>query len=151
MILPNPLPEAIFRGPKCRPSLKSAVLDRFSIYLGSQNPCFLMARNDVWRYTLCLFHTFALFEKTSKNQCKMYAFWWLGTTFGVILFAYFTLSPFLKKIGKSMPKGTSKVMFFGPKTRLGRHWVDLSGYFWRFMTVRKISVFLMFLRDAKNR
>ena len=29
-----------------------------------------MARNHVWRYTLRLFHTFAIFEKKSKNQCK---------------------------------------------------------------------------------
>ena len=34
------------------------------------NQCFLMAQNHVWRYTLRLFHTFAIFEKTSKNRCE---------------------------------------------------------------------------------
>ena len=32
---PNPLPETIFRGSKCQPIRKSAVLDRFPIFLGS--------------------------------------------------------------------------------------------------------------------
>ena len=45
----------------------------------------------------------------------MDGFWWLGTTFGVILFAYFTLSPFLEKIEKSMPKGLPKSMKIGLK------------------------------------
>ena len=45
-----------------------------------------------------------------KIDAKMGGFWWLGTTFGVILFAYFTLSQFLKKFEKSMPNGTSKVI-----------------------------------------
>ena len=35
---------------------------------------------------------------------------WLRTTFGVILFAYFTLSSFLEKVGKTMPKGFPKVI-----------------------------------------
>ena len=34
----------------------------------------------------------------------MEGFWWLRTTFGVILFAFFTLFRFSKKIEKSMPK-----------------------------------------------
>ena len=29
-----------------------------------------MVRNDVWRYTLCLFHTFAIFEKRRKIYAK---------------------------------------------------------------------------------
>ena len=32
--------------------------------------CFLMAQNDVWRYTLRLFHTFGLFEKSKKSMEK---------------------------------------------------------------------------------
>ena len=35
-----------------------------------KNWCFLMARNHVWRYTLRLFHTFALFEKNRKSMPK---------------------------------------------------------------------------------
>ena len=38
------------------------------------------------------------------------------TTFGVILFAYFKLSPFLKQIEKSMPKAAPKVLFFDEKS-----------------------------------
>ena len=34
-----------------------------------ENERFLMARNHVWRYTLRLFHTFAIFKK-SKNRCQ---------------------------------------------------------------------------------
>ena len=37
MVFPEPLPETIFRGPKCRFSLKSPVLERFRIFRGSQN------------------------------------------------------------------------------------------------------------------
>ena len=29
-----------------------------------------MGRNHVWRYTLCLFHTFAVFENNRKNDAK---------------------------------------------------------------------------------
>ena len=54
----------------------------------------------------------------------MDTFYCLGTTFGVILFAYFTLSQFLKKIEKSMPKGRPKVILFDEKTVLGRAMVD---------------------------
>ena len=43
---------------------------------------------------------------------------------GFILFAYYTLLPFLKKSEKSMPKGTSKVVFWGPKNELGSARVD---------------------------
>ena len=35
-----------------------------------KNDRFLMARNDVWRYTLRLFHTFALFETNRKIDAK---------------------------------------------------------------------------------
>ena len=37
-----------------------------------------------------------------KIHAKIKGFWWFRTTFGVILFAYFTLSAFSKKIKKSM-------------------------------------------------
>ena len=37
MFFPNPLPEAIFGGSKCPSIRKSAFLDRFSIFRGSQN------------------------------------------------------------------------------------------------------------------
>ena len=36
----------------------------------SKKPCFLMAPNHVWRYTLRLFHTFGLFEKNRKIDAK---------------------------------------------------------------------------------
>ena len=36
-----------------------------------QNRRFLMAQNHVWRYTLRLFYTFAIFEKYQKNDAKM--------------------------------------------------------------------------------
>ena len=55
-----------------------------------------------------------------KIDAKIEGFWWLRTTFGVILFAYFTLSHFLKKIEKSMPKGRPKVELFDEKTVIGR-------------------------------
>ena len=45
----------------------------------------------------------------------MITFCWSGTTFGVILFAYNTLSPFSEKVEKTMQKGTPKVISFGPK------------------------------------
>ena len=35
-----------------------------------KNWCFLMARNHVWRYTLRLFHTFAIFENNRKINEK---------------------------------------------------------------------------------
>ena len=35
-----------------------------------ENQRFLMAQNHVWRYTLRLFHTFAIFEKKQKNRCQ---------------------------------------------------------------------------------
>ena len=31
----------------------------------------MMAQNHVWRYTLRLFHTFGLFEKSGKVDAKM--------------------------------------------------------------------------------
>ena len=44
-----------------------------------ENGRFLMARNHVWRYTLRLFHTFAIFEKSwkidAKREAKSQAFW----------------------------------------------------------------------------
>ena len=36
-----------------------------------ENRSFLMAQNHVWRYTLRLFHTFGLFEKSRKIDAKM--------------------------------------------------------------------------------
>ena len=53
-----------------------------------------------------------------KIDAKMNAFWWLGTTFGVILFAYFTLSPFSKKVKKSMLKGCQKACFLYQEMRV---------------------------------
>ena len=38
MFFPNRFPEVIFRGSKCPSILKSAILVRFSIFQGSQNP-----------------------------------------------------------------------------------------------------------------
>ena len=38
MLFPNPLPETIFRGSKCQPMLKSAILDRFPNFLGVPKP-----------------------------------------------------------------------------------------------------------------
>ena len=86
-----------------------------------------------------------------KNDAKMEGFWWLGTTFGVILFAYFTLFRFSKRIEKSMPKGRRKVVIFGPKCDLRRSRVDLSDVFWRFWKIRKIDDFLMSLWTWKSR
>ena len=86
-----------------------------------------------------------------KNDAKMEGFWWLGTTFGVILFAYFTLFRFSKKIEKSMPKGRPKVVIFDPKCDLGRSRVDLSDVFWRFWKIRKIDDFWMSLWTSKSR
>ena len=46
----------------------------------SENGRFLMGRNHVWRYTLRLFHTFAIFEKSLKNDAKRepksHVFWY---------------------------------------------------------------------------
>ena len=68
-----------------------------------------------------------------KNDAKIEGFWWLRTTFGVILFAYNTLSPFSEKVEKSMPKGSPKVEVFAPKTDLGRSrvtfWIIFHGFF----------------------
>ena len=44
-----------------------------------RNGWFLMARNHVWRYTLRLFHTFAIFEKSRKidatTEAESHTFW----------------------------------------------------------------------------
>ena len=44
-----------------------------------ENRSFLMAQNHVWRYTLRLFHTFAIFEKRwkiyAKRDAKSHHFW----------------------------------------------------------------------------
>ena len=37
--------------------------------------------------------------------------------------------------------GGVRRMFFGQKTCLGHHWIDLSGSFWRFVTVRRAIFF----------
>ena len=89
------------------------------------------------------------FEKNMKirwkNDAKMRGFWWLRTTFGVILFAYNTLSPFSEKVEKSIPKGSPKVEVFAPKTDLGNPRVDWFCHFGRFWRIRKIIVFSMSL------
>ena len=77
--------------------------------------------------------------KNMKNQWKLNVFWWLGTTFGVILFAYFTLSAFLKHIEKSMPKVSPFCHVFGKKNSLERSRVALFINFAWFLMVRKIK------------
>ena len=62
-------------GPEPRLTLYSSLISHFRTFrkqLKNQckNGCFLMARNHVWRYTLRLFHTFALFEKNRKIDAK---------------------------------------------------------------------------------
>ena len=48
------------------------------------NRCFLMAQNHVWRYTLCFFQTFAIFETSLKINVKRNAkrlhFWSQNTS-----------------------------------------------------------------------
>ena len=61
-----------------------------------------------------------------KNRCEN-----RKTTFGVILFAYFTLLPFSEKIEKSMQKGVPKVVCFGLKNDLGRPRVAWFGHLGR--------------------
>ena len=78
-----------------------------------------------------------------KTDAKIEGFRWLRTTFGVILFAYNTLSPFSEKIEKSMPKGSPKVEVFATQTDLGRPRVDWFCHLGRFLGVRKIVVFSM--------
>ena len=59
-----------------------------------------------------------------KNDAKIEGFWWLRTTFGVILFAYNTLSPFSKKNQKIDAKRDAKRLVFwsknGPWAAKGR-------------------------------
>ena len=59
-----------------------------------------------------------------KIDAKIEGFWWLRTTFGVILFAYFTLLPFSKNTKKTMQKWMPKVVIFDSKTDLGHPRVD---------------------------
>ena len=99
----------------------------------------------------------ALWEGVWKNMkiawkidAKIEGFWWLRTTFGVILFAYFTLLPFSKNIEKSMQKGMPKVVVFDPKTDLGRPRVDWLCHFGRFLRIRKSLFFLLRLVNSKN-
>ena len=80
-----------------------------------------------------------------KIDAKIEGFWWLRTTFGVILFAYFTLSAFSKQAEKSMPKWSPKVVVFGPKCDLWRPRVDWFYNFCRFLKIRKIVDFSMSL------
>ena len=63
----------------------------------------------------------------------MSAFWWLGTTFGVILFAYFTFSSFSEKIEKSMQKMFSKIRVFWCKTGTSGPQDRLILLFWLFL------------------
>ena len=72
---------------------------------------------------------------------KMEGFWRLGTTFGVILSAYFTLSSFLKKLEKSMPKGNPQIVFFDEKWSLGRPRFDLFSHFCCFWWIEKSVIF----------
>ena len=68
------------------------------------------------------------FNENSIRKSKVFLRW-LRTTFGVILFAFFTLFQFSKKFEKSMPKGSPKVVIFDQKCDLGRSKVDLSDIF----------------------
>ena len=85
-----------------------------------------------------------------KIDAKIEAVWWLKTKFRIILFAYFTLLPFLKNVRKSMPNESPKVMFFGPKTDLQRPRVHWFCNFGRFLRMRKIIDFLMRLQWSKK-
>ena len=85
-----------------------------------------------------------------KINAKMDAFWWLGTTFGVIFFAYFTLSPFLKTIEKSMKKGTPKVMFFRQEMDLRGTRLDWFCNFRCFGAIRKSLIFRCYGGASKN-
>ena len=105
-------------------------------------------------YSSLILH-FRPFRKKSKirwkTDVKIEAFWWLRTTFGVILFAYFTLSAFSKKVEKSMPKWRPKVADFDPKCDLGRPMVDWFYHFRRFLKIRKIVDFsTSLLGDEKS-
>ena len=59
------------------------------------------------------------FGKNMKNRwktdAKIEGFWWLGTTFGVILFTYFTFSPFWKSI-RNLSKWEPQSHVFWSKT-----------------------------------
>ena len=85
-----------------------------------------------------------------KIDAKIEGFWWLRTTFGVILFAYFTLLPFSKNTKKTMQKWMPKVVIFGSKTDLGRPRVDWFYPLWSFLMIRKIIDFLMSLWVVKK-
>ena len=52
----------------------------------------------------------------------MGGFRWLGTTFGVILFAYFTLSPFSENIEFLMKKGSQNDAKIDAKIIKNRIW-----------------------------
>ena len=95
------------------------------------------------------------FGKNMKIKWKIgpeiEGFWWLRTTFGVIVFAYFTLSAFSKKVEKSMPKWRPKVVDFDPKCDLGRPRVDWFYHVRRFLKIRKIVDFsTSLLGDEKS-
>ena len=68
-----------------------------------------------------------------KMNRKMCAFWWLRTTFGAILFAYFTLLPFSKRKTKNQCKKVLKsVVFFFSKICPWASQGRLIGPFWSF-------------------
>ena len=72
-----------------------------------------------------------------KIDAKSDAFWRLKTTFGVILFAYFTLSPFLEKIEKIDAKRAPKIHENWSQNRLlADLWPSLST-FWLFWAMPK--------------
>ena len=52
-----------------------------------------------------------------KIDANIEGFWWLRTTFGVILFAYFTLLPFSGKAEKWMPKGDPQFIVVAGRDR----------------------------------
>ena len=86
-----------------------------------------------------------------KIDAKIEAFWWLKTTFGVILFAYFTLLPFLEKARKSMPKESPQVVFFVQKPTFNAQESIDSVIFSDFWWCEQSSIFLCVSSGPKNR
>ena len=99
---------------------------------------FCIPKSVIFRHIFHWFFNF--FTKLQKRVWSLQfhrfnGFWGCRTPFDVILFAYFTLSPFSKKIEKSMPKGMPKVEFFDPKSDLGRSMLEWLCHFGRFLMI----------------
>ena len=65
-------------------------------------------------------------RNTSEND----RFWDAKTFQNYALCNEFTTFGFSENVGKSMPKGTQKVMVLGTKSTIGRRRVDLYRAFW---------------------